>query len=168
MITSPIAQHKKKSLSKITPSQVFSDPYCFLAFGFGAGLAPVAPGTFGTLAAIPLYCLLANLSVPLYLAVTITLALAGIYICQRSQEILKIGDHPGIVWDEMVGFLITMTAVSPHWTSILLGFMAFRIFDILKPWPIARFDRTLHGGFGVMLDDVLAGLYALALLGMLQ
>jgi phosphatidylglycerophosphatase A len=167
MITLPLANSKKKSQRRITPAQVFGNPYCFLAFGFGSGLAPVAPGTFGTLAAIPLYWLLANLSFPLYAAIVIGLALAGIRICRRCEEILEVSDHSGIVWDEIVGFLIAMAAVPATWTAVLLGFLAFRVFDILKPWPIAHFDRTVHGGVGVMLDDVLAGLYAAVLMFLL-
>ena len=159
---------KDKSKASIPPRLVFGNPWCFLAFGFGSGLAPVAPGTFGTLAALPMYLLLANLSVALYGATVLLLFLAGILVCRRCQQILGIGDHGGIVLDEIVGYLITLFGASPSWQNMLLGFLLFRLFDVLKPWPISRLDRSVHGGFGVMLDDALAGafgavcLYALA------
>ena len=160
MTTSPTDRSKKKSRDPIPPSRVFGNPYCFLAFGFGSGLAPFAPGTFGTLAAIPIYWLLASWGTPLYAAVVLIMALAGIHICRRAEEILGVSDHPGIVWDEVVGYLVAMSLLPADWLSVLLGFLAFRLFDILKPWPIGWLDRTVGGGLGVMLDDVLAGVYA--------
>lgn len=143
---------------------VFRDPYCFLGLGFGAGLAPVAPGTFGTLAALPVYALVAGLPLPVYLAVVIGLFLAGVPICRRCEERLGVSDHSGIVWDEIVGYLITMAAAPASWRAAALGFVLFRAFDILKPWPIRRLDRTVHGGLGIMLDDSVAGLFAAACL----
>jgi phosphatidylglycerophosphatase A len=151
---------KTRSYRLIKPVEIFSDPTCFLAFGFGAGLAPIAPGTFGTLVAIPIYWLMANLSAAIYASIVIGLSIAGIYICGRCEQRLKAEDHPGIVWDEIVGFLITMMFVPPSWGSVIIGFLVFRLFDIWKPWPIGLFDRTLHGGLGIMLDDALAGVYA--------
>jgi phosphatidylglycerophosphatase A len=168
MNTSPAAKvPKNKSRERIPARRVFTDPYCFLGFGFGTGLAPIAPGTFGTLAAIPLYLALSGLSAPLYGAIVVGLFLIGVPICQRCEDRLGVSDHGGIVWDEIVGYLITLTAVPFSWPAAGLGFVLFRIFDILKPWPIKRLDRTLHGGFGVMLDDAVAGLFAAACLHLL-
>ena len=161
MNTSPAAKAPKyKSRDRVPAWRVFTDPYCFLGFGFGTGLAPMAPGTFGTLAAIPLYIALSGLSVPIYSAIVAGLFLIGILICQRCEDRLDVSDHPGIVWDEIVGYLITLTAIPFSWQAAGLGFVLFRIFDILKPWPIKRLDRTIPGGFGIMLDDAVAGLFA--------
>lgn len=135
-----------------------------LAFGFGSGLAPVAPGTFGTLVAIPPYLLLATLDWPFYLAAVVLALVAGIYICDYTSKALGVADHGAIVWDEIVGFWITMIAVPLAWQWIVAGFVLFRLFDIVKPWPIRNVDAKMKGGAGVMLDDVLAGLYALGCL----
>jgi phosphatidylglycerophosphatase A len=151
---------KARSRQPIPAARVFGNPWCFLGFGFGSGLAPVAPGTFGTLAAVPIYMLLAELPMGGYAALVLVLLVAGIYICQRCEDILRVEDHPGIVWDEIVGYLITMSALPCSWQGMSLGFILFRVFDVLKPWPISRLDRTVHGGLGVMLDDVLAGIFA--------
>jgi phosphatidylglycerophosphatase A len=148
----------------VTPRQVLRCPACFLAFGFGSGLSPWAPGTLGTLVAIPLFLLAAPLSLPYYLGLTALLFVAGVWLCGRCEKKLGVSDHSGMVWDEFVGFFVTMAAIQPTLLNIVLGFILFRIFDILKPWPIAWFDRKVHGGFGVMLDDVIAGLYAWCIL----
>lgn len=139
---------------------VLSNPICFMAFGFGSGLAPKAPGTVGTLAAVPFYLALSTLPLPVYLAATVVLFALGVWLCSRCERILGVEDHSGIVWDEFVGFFITMTAVAPTPMSVVAGFLLFRLFDVWKPWPIRYFDRSLHGGLGIMLDDVLAGVYA--------
>ncbi|MFN5745168.1 MAG: phosphatidylglycerophosphatase A [Methylococcaceae bacterium] len=149
-----------KSRKRITAGEVFSNPFCFLGFGFGSGLVPFAPGTFGTLVAIPIYYAMAGLSLPVYGSLVTLLFLLGILICQRCEDSLSISDHSGIVWDEIVGYLITMAAVPYSWQAASLGFLLFRLFDIIKPWPISQLDRTLHGGLGVMLDDALAGVFA--------
>jgi phosphatidylglycerophosphatase A len=159
---------KTKSRQRIPARRIFRDPYCFLGFGFGSGLAPVAPGTFGTLAAVPIYVLMAGLDTPLYALIVLGLLLAGIHICQRCEDILGVQDHSGIVWDEIVGYLITMIAVPFSWQAAALGFVLFRLFDVIKPWPISRLDRTVHGGLGVMLDDVLAGVFAAICLHLLR
>ena len=143
---------------------VRADPVHWLAFGFGSGLAPKAPGTFGTLAAIPLYLLLADLPGWAYLLVLLVSILAGIWICGESSRRLQVHDHSGIVWDEFAGYWLTMLAAPAGWGWIVLGFLLFRLFDIWKPWPIRRMDRTIHGGLGIMLDDVMAGLYAWVLM----
>lgn len=144
--------------------KVFKNPINFLAFGFGSGLLPKAPGTWGTLVALPIYYVMQNLSTLNFVALTLVLTLIGIYICDYCSKKLKVHDHPGIVWDEICGYLITMIAAPAGWLWMLIGFVLFRIFDILKPWPIKWLDKKVKGGFGIMIDDVLAGIFALALL----
>lgn len=122
---------------------------------------PKAPGTFGTLAAIPVYLLMSELSLWIFIAITAVISVAGIYICDYTSKALGVHDHSGIVIDEIAGYLITMIAVPAEWLWILLGFILFRIFDILKPWPISWLDKKVSGGFGIMIDDVLAGIFAL-------
>jgi phosphatidylglycerophosphatase A len=140
------------------------NPAHLLAFGLGAGAAPKAPGTAGTLVAVPLYLLVSGLPLWGYLAITVAAFLAGIWICGRTAEDLGTHDHPGIVWDEVVGFLVTMTAAPAGWAWLVAGFALFRGFDILKPWPIHWLDARVGGGLGIMLDDLAAGLFAFAVL----
>ena len=150
--------------NKLAPRQIMSDPLLFLAFGFGSGLAKKAPGTFGTLAAIPVYWLFAQADWLVYSLLTLIVTVAGVWICGIAAE--KLGEHDfgGIVWDEIAGFLITMWLVPFTWQTIMIGFVLFRFFDILKPWPIKWLDRQVKGGFGIMIDDVLAGAFAGGLL----
>ncbi len=136
----------------------------FLAFGFGAGKMPVAPGTFGTLVGIPFYLLLAPLPPLVYADVVLGLFALGVWLCHATEQDLRVHDHPGIVWDEIVGYLITMFMAPSGWPWIVLGFVLFRLFDIWKPFPIRQLERRIQGGLGNMLDDALAGLYALAVL----
>ena len=143
-------------------------PILLLAFGFGSGLSPKAPGTMGTLAAIPLWYLLAQLSQPAYILVVALCAIVGIFICGSAADKLGVHDHGGIVWDEFVGFWIAMAALPVTWTSVILGFVLFRLFDILKPWPISWLDKKVSGGFGIMIDDVIAGLAAAAVIYILD
>ena len=138
------------------------NPAHCLSLGFGAGLSPAAPGTVGTLVAVPLYLALAQLSWPWYLAIVAIGFCAGIWLCGYTSKALGEHDHGGIVWDEIVGYWVTMIAAPPEWQWILLGFVLFRVFDILKPWPVRIADRNVPGGMGIMFDDLLAGLYALA------
>lgn len=147
-----------------TLKQVFSNANHFFAFGFGSGLAAKAPGTFGTLAAIPIYWLIQDLSWPLYISWLLVTFALGVYWCDRSSKQLGVHDHGGIVWDEFVGYWITMFLVPSSWLFMLVGFVLFRLFDIVKPWPISWLDRKVKGGFGIMIDDVLAGIYACAVL----
>ncbi|MDH3388493.1 MAG: phosphatidylglycerophosphatase A, partial [Gammaproteobacteria bacterium] len=116
----------------------------------------------GTLVAIPLYLLMVQLDPAWYLAFVALGFCGGIYLCQYTSNALEVHDHPAIVWDEFVGFWITMIAAPVTWQWILLGFVLFRVFDIIKPWPVRVADAKMKGGFGIMIDDVLAGLYALA------
>lgn len=136
----------------------------FFAFGLGSGLAPFAPGTFGTLAAIPFYLLLVSLSLPMYLWLVFIAFVVGVKLCDVTGARLGVHDYGGIVWDEFVGFWITMCLVSFSWQNVVVGFLLFRIFDIIKPYPIKLLDKNVSGGFGVMIDDVLAGVYAMILL----
>lgn len=144
--------------------QLSRNPVQFAAFGFGAGLSRKAPGTAGTLAAVPLYFLLLLLPRPWGLCAVVAMALGGIWICGRASRDLGGLDHPGIVWDEIVGFLIAMSAVTFSWLNLAAGFLLFRLFDIAKPWPISWLDRNVKGGLGIMLDDIAAGIFAGAVL----
>lgn len=138
------------------------NPIHFLAFGLGSGLAPKAPGTFGTLAAIPFFLLIQPLPLWAYLAFILASFILGVWLCERTSKDMQVHDHPGIVWDEFVGYWITMILAPAGWLWILIGFGLFRFFDIIKPWPIKWLDEKVHGGFGIMIDDVLAGIFALA------
>jgi phosphatidylglycerophosphatase A len=142
------------------PASLWRNPLCVIALGFGAGALPRAPGTWGTLAAVPIYLLLSRLALSQYLLLLMALFIAGVWICGAAGRILGAHDHGAIVWDEMVGFWVTMAAAPPGWVWLVVGFALFRLFDIWKPWPIAWLDRRVTGGFGVMADDLLAGLYA--------
>ncbi len=148
--------------------QLLRNPALFAAFGFGAGLSPKAPGTMGTLVAIPLYLVLMHLSTPFWWSTVIVMSLLGIWICGYASKELGVADHPGIVWDEIVGFLITMSAVSFSWINLLTGFLLFRLFDIAKPCPISWLDRRIKGGLGIMLDDIAAGIFAGATLYLIE
>ena len=150
------------------PRTLMARPVMWLATGFGAGLSPWAPGTAGSLVGVALYLMLAGLPLPGYLAVVAVLAAAGVLVCERAGRALGVPDHPGIVWDEMVGMLLALAATPPGWLGVALGFALFRLFDIVKPWPVSALDRHVPGGLGVMLDDLVAGLYALACLLVLR
>jgi len=136
------------------------NPVQFLAFGFGSGLSPWGPGTAGTLVAVPLYLLVAHWSLAQYTGFIVLTALLGVWICGVASRQLQVHDHPGIVWDEFVGYWITMWAVPVDWVWIVAGFVVFRVYDIVKPWPVSVLDRKVGGGFGIMIDDVLAGVMA--------
>ena len=138
------------------------DPVQLAATAFGAGLAPRAPGTFGTLAAVPLYLLLAPLPLHHYLLAVALVVALGIPICHVASRRMGVSDHPAIVWDEVAGYLLTMAAAPAGWVWVVAGFLLFRLFDIAKPWPVCVADRRVHGGLGIMLDDLLAAGYAWA------
>ncbi len=146
--------------SQVNFRELLKRPVCFLGLGFGSGLAPKAPGTFGTLAALPIYWLIKDLPIAIYLAIILVAFFAGIWICQQSANWLGKDDPSAVVWDEIVGYLITMIAAPSGWQWVLLGFVLFRLFDIVKPWPISWADKSLHGGLGIMVDDVIAGLFS--------
>jgi phosphatidylglycerophosphatase A len=146
--------------NKLLVKQVLTDPILLLAFGFGSGLSKKMPGTMGTLAAVPIYLLIIQANIWLYSVLTLAVVISGIWICEDAAK--KLGEHDfgGIVWDEIAGFLITLWFVPFSWFALFAGFVLFRVFDILKPWPIKWVDQKVSGGFGIMLDDVLAGLLA--------
>lgn len=143
---------------------VWRKPSHFLAFGFGTGTMPFMPGTWGTLIAIPIYFAFSELSLPLYASIVIVMAVFGIWLCDTTSKALGVDDYPGIVWDEITGYLITMFAAPKGWLWILTGFVLFRIFDIWKPWPIRNLEKRVPGGLGIMLDDWIAGFYAAIIL----
>jgi phosphatidylglycerophosphatase A len=131
-----------------------------LATGFGVGYSPVAPGTLGTLVAIPLYYFLSNISSPIYEITLIGFFFLSVWISENAEIFFGKKDDARIVIDEMMGFLITMLWVPKTILFITIGFLLFRFFDILKPFPIRYLEKRLKGGFGVVLDDVMAGIYA--------
>ena len=141
-------------------AKVWRDPLYFIAFGFGSGLMPKAPGTWGTVAAIPVYLLLAGMSWPIYSGFTLAAFLLGVVVCEKVSRDLGVHDFSGIVWDEVVGFLLTMFMAPVHIIWIVIGFFLFRLFDIWKPQPIRLIDQHVQGGLGIMLDDVLAAVPA--------
>lgn len=143
------------------PASVWRNPVHFLAFGLGSGAAPWAPGTVGTAAAVIPYLLwIQFLSPILFVSLLVVTFVIGVWLCEKTSEDLGVHDHSGIVWDEFVGYWLTMFLAPQGWEWALVGFVLFRFFDILKPWPVKWADRRVPGGFGIMIDDVLAGLYA--------
>jgi phosphatidylglycerophosphatase A len=140
------------------------DPVHLLAFGFGAGLSPYAPGTFGTLVAVPIVIFVAQFGWIAHLLFALAACIGGIYLCGASARKLDVHDHPGIVWDEIAGFTVTMLAAPPEPYWLAAGFVLFRFFDIVKPSPIREADHSLRGGLGIMLDDIIAGVFAAAIL----
>jgi phosphatidylglycerophosphatase A len=144
-------------------------PTHFIALGFGAGLAPVAPGTFGTLLALPLFWLLgAHLDPIGWLIVLGFMYVGGIWVCDRTGRDLGVQDHGAIVWDEVVAFLLVLYFVGANPVREAFAFVLFRIFDIVKPPPARFVDREWHGGFGVMADDIVAAFYTLLALSLWQ
>jgi phosphatidylglycerophosphatase A len=141
---------------------LLSHPAHFFALGFGSGLTPKAPGTFGTLVAFPLFWLIYNFSFYTQLIIIFALFLFGIYVCDKTGKALGVSDHGAIVWDEIVAMMLVLTIANLHWIFCLLAFLLFRLFDIWKPFPINYFDAKLKNGFGVMFDDLLAAIYAMA------
>lgn len=147
---------------------IMSDPIHLLAFGFGSGCSRYAPGTFGTLVAVPIFLLLNVFPLWIYLLITLLMFLVGIWLCSETTKKLGVHDHSGIVWDEIVGYLVTMIAAPQGWSWVIIGFVLFRFFDILKPWPISLADKKIPGGFGIMIDDVLAGIAAFVILHLIS
>lgn len=149
-----------KKLNEIPPT-IWTNWVHFLACGFGSGASPWAPGTMGTVIAIPFYLLFAGLSWFSFLILTIVMLVIGVWLCDVTAKDLGVHDHPSIVWDEIVGYFITMLGMPLNWKWVILGFILFRIFDIWKPWPISFLDKRVQGGLGIMLDDVVAAIFAL-------
>jgi len=144
----------------VLSGKISTDLLLWLATGFGAGRLPWAPGTFGTVVAVPLVILLQPLGVLSYAGISLGLLLTGIVICDKAASRMGVHDDPSIVWDEIVGYAITMIAVPASVPALLAGFVLFRLFDITKPWPICWLDRNVAGGLGIMLDDVAAAMIA--------
>jgi phosphatidylglycerophosphatase A len=144
------------------------DPVVFTAVGFGSGLSPFAPGTAGTLLTVPLVYFLQQQDFLIYVTVTVFVLLTGSWVCGYAADKLQVHDHPGIVYDEVAGFLITMCLAPAGWEWMLAGFILFRFFDAVKPWPISWLDKNLHGGFGILFDDVIAGIFSLCCLLLLN
>ena len=156
MTTSP-----EPGLAVLRPTwRHLAEPVHCLALGFGSGLVPFAPGTFGSVVGLAFALALQPLGVAWNLAAVVIAVVAGIWICGESARRLGVHDHPAIVWDEVAGMMIAMLAAPDAWWGALLAFVLFRLFNIAKPWPIREIDHGMGGGAGIMLDDVLAGLFA--------
>lgn len=159
----------KKTINKMNLQQrVWQNPVYFIAFGFGSGLMPFAPGTWGTLAAIPVYLLLMDCHWGIYLAVCLLAFMLGVWASEKVSQDLGVHDYKGIVWDEIVGYLLTMFLAPPGLLWMLFGFILFRIFDIWKPQPIGYVDDKVDGGLGIMLDDVIAAIPAWIIMQLLS
>lgn len=138
-----------------------TNPIHFLAVGLGSGLSPIMPGTMGSLMAIPLWLLFLGLQPTLYWVFILVTFVFGCYICQKTSDDTHTHDSGHIVWDEFVGMWITLYFIpqfSILWVTI--AFVAFRLFDMAKPWPIRWFDKRVPGGFGIMVDDVIAAIFS--------
>ena len=155
---------------KPTLSWLLSRPICLLGFGFGTGLAPKAPGTFGTLPALPLVwlCFALGISGGWLVLLCLLLFIVGIKICDITERELGIQDYGGIVWDEIVAMMLVLAFVPQTVFWWLSAFLLFRLFDAVKPWPIRWFDTRVHGGFGIMLDDVIAAGFTLLVLQLMM
>ena len=155
----------RKKLTREQRHALLATPAGWLACGFGSGLAPVAQGTFGSLAALLPWLLLRQYSLPLNVVVIVIGFAVGVWACDIAGRALGVDDHRSLVWDEFIGQWIALlpALVAPWWT-IALGFALFRLFDVWKPWPIRYVDRHLKGGLGVMTDDVIAGIFAAVVL----
>jgi len=149
---------------------LFAHPAHLIAFGFGTGLAPKAPGTVGTLLGLPLFWLVVTVAqdLPNQIIFLIATFLLGVWACGRTGRTLGVADHGGMVWDEIVAFALVLLFTPAGWLWMVLAFALFRLFDILKPWPIRLADTHFKSGFGVMFDDLLAALYAIAIIKGLQ
>jgi len=149
---------------KFIHGKLLRDPIHFLALGFGTGCVPKAPGTAGTLAGVLVYLIVQGLPWVYYLALVGLLYLMGVWICAYTAKALGAHDHPAIVWDEIVGYLVTMFLAPAGWLWIIAGFILFRLFDIWKPWPIRWLDKQVKGGNGIMVDDLVAGIFSLTVI----
>lgn len=154
-----IAHYRNKS--KPVPAEVFRSLRYFVAFGFGSGAFPVAPGTAGTVVAAVFYLGLRYLPLGWYLAFTVVFSLFSIWLLDQISREIKVHDHPGMCLDEFPGFFVTMINAPWGLGWVVFGFLLFRLFDIWKPWPIRWLDEHVHGGFGMVIDDVAAGFFAL-------
>jgi phosphatidylglycerophosphatase A len=159
----------KKQMSAGQRRALLATPAGWLACGFGSGLAPVAQGTFGSLAALLPWLLLRELPLPLYVLVLLLGFGVGVWACNVASRALGVADHRSLVWDEFIGqwvALLPLLVLSAPWWTIVVGFALFRLFDVWKPWPISWLDRRVKGGMGVMVDDVVAGVFAAVVLAL--
>lgn len=156
-------QFKPKAIPPV-PDEVWTSVVYFIAFGFGSGTMPFAPGTFGTLMAVLFYILLPPMTLTNYAIGLIVFIIASMIICEYVSRRIHVHDHPGMCLDEFAGFFVTMFNAPSGWSWILLGFILFRLFDIFKPWPINVLDKHVPGGFGMVLDDVVAGIFSCAII----
>lgn len=164
-----ISRHENELRFKPTWGFVLSHPAHLISFGFGSGLSPKAPGTFGTLVAFPMYWFLApRLSEALFILLLIWMFAIGVWACDKTGKALGVDDYGGLVFDEIVAFLLVLFFTPDGFIWQLLAFSLFRFFDIVKPEPIRHFDNTWHGGLGVMFDDILAAGYALLSLALIK
>lgn len=147
--------------------KVWQDVHWFMAFGLGSGLSPKAPGTCGTIMAIPLYLLIRDVPLLWYILICLTGFIYGVYISHIISKQLGVHDFQGIVFDEIIGFFITMIAAPKGLIWIVTGFILFRLFDILKPQPIRWIDERVTSGLGIMLDDAIAAIFAWGILQLL-
>lgn len=143
---------------------LLSHPAHFLALGFGAGLAKKAPGTFGSMVGVAAYWMISAWNIDLQLTIIAAMLLIGIYVCAKTGQALGVDDHGSIVWDEIVAMMLVLTITPFQWQWWIIAFLLFRLFDIWKPSPIRNCDARIKGGLGVMLDDILAAVYAMIML----
>jgi phosphatidylglycerophosphatase A len=159
----------KKTLSPYQRRALLATPAGWLACGFGSGLAPIAQGTFGSLAALLPWLLLRELPLPLYVVILLSGFAVGVWACNVASRALGVADHRSLVWDEFIGqwmALMPLLVLPAPWWAVVLGFGLFRLFDVWKPWPIRWLDRRVKGGMGVMIDDVVAGVFAAVVLAL--
>lgn len=170
MTTSPADRPPSRAERARTriPASALREPVHLLALGFGSGLAPVAPGTFGSLVGVALALLVLQAGWWVALAAAAIASIAGVWICGESARRLGVHDHPAIVWDEVAGMMLVMLAAPATWWGTAMAFVLFRVFDVWKPWPIREVDHGMRGGAGIMLDDILAALWAVAVLVLIQ
>ena len=142
------------------PKKIWQDPWYFIGSGFGIGSIPGMPGTYATLAAIPFYLLMQKTSWWIYLIILVVTFVWFAKLSDRLSKEIGVPDHTGLVLDEFVGYWATMFLLPPTWFNIIAGFILFRLFDIWKPWPIGWLDKHIESGYGMMLDDVVAGVFA--------
>ena len=153
-----VRKYQKKSIPP--PHSIWTNPIHFIACGFGFGTFPYFPGTIGTLLAIPLTIFLSRTTLQFYIVAVVLLFLIGMYVCNITNRDFGTDDHPAAIIDEIATFPIVMILIPMNWYFLLIGFLLFRFFDIVKPFPIRWIDKNVHGGFGVMLDDLLAAIFS--------
>lgn len=158
---------KKAYFHNKVPRSVWYHPLHIIAFGFGSGAVPVGPGTVGTLVAIPFYLLLRQLTIWPYIIVVLLLAILSIFLCDKVSRDIGVHDHPGMNIDEFIGFFVAMIAAPHAWQWVVIGFILFRFIDIVKPPPINWIDQHIGGGFGMIFDDILAGIFTMVIIQLL-